>query len=71
MMCSVIRYWVHTASICVFGYWYVMEKDQLHVVVCCLLVGSSDRVRLSDVSAITLHSDKLTTGRRSSPVPQV
>ena len=45
-----------------------------HLVTCCgvsLLVGSSDKVRLTDVSTITLHSDKLTTGRRSSPVPQV
>ena len=33
--------------------------------------GSSDRVRLEDVKALTLYNGKMTTGRRSSPVPQV
>ena len=33
--------------------------------------SKSDKVRLTDVSTITLHSNQLTTGRRSAPVPQV
>ncbi|XP_065904104.1 store-operated calcium entry-associated regulatory factor-like [Dysidea avara] len=55
-----------------------MERSFLLVLVVTLSLvrngrcfGSSDKVRLTDVSTITLHSDKLTTGRRSSPVPQL
>lgn len=36
--------------------------------------GGSDnnqRVRLSDVSALTLHQGQMTIGRRSSPIPQL
>ncbi|XP_076462438.1 store-operated calcium entry-associated regulatory factor-like [Babylonia areolata] len=33
--------------------------------------GHPDRVLLSDVSVLTLHKDKMTAGRRSSPVPQL
>ncbi|EDV22306.1 expressed hypothetical protein [Trichoplax adhaerens] len=32
---------------------------------------SRDRVLLRDVEAITLHSGRMTTGRRSSPIPQI
>jgi len=32
---------------------------------------SRDRVRLQDVQVLTLHQGKMTTGRRSSPVPQL
>ncbi|VDK82099.1 unnamed protein product [Litomosoides sigmodontis] len=32
---------------------------------------SSGKVRLTDVSTLTLYRDKYTTGRRSSPVPQI
>ncbi|XP_071510963.1 store-operated calcium entry-associated regulatory factor-like [Diadema antillarum] len=33
--------------------------------------GKSDRVRLEDVSVLTLHNGKMTAARRSSPVPQL
>ncbi|VDM95408.1 unnamed protein product [Thelazia callipaeda] len=32
---------------------------------------SSKKVRLIDVSTLTLYRDKVTTGRRSSPIPQI
>ncbi|KAL7753967.1 Store-operated calcium entry-associated regulatory factor [Sorochytrium milnesiophthora] len=32
--------------------------------------NAADKVRLSDIRALTLHSGEYTTGRRSSPVPQ-
>ncbi|CAG9534394.1 unnamed protein product [Cercopithifilaria johnstoni] len=32
---------------------------------------SSGKVRLVDVSTLTLHRDKYTTGRRSAPIPQI
>lgn len=30
-----------------------------------------DRVRMRDVTAITLHNGKMTTGRRAAPMPQL
>jgi len=33
--------------------------------------GSKDKVKLKDIDVITLHSGSMTTGRRSSPVPQL
>ncbi|XP_025110985.1 store-operated calcium entry-associated regulatory factor-like isoform X2 [Pomacea canaliculata] len=33
--------------------------------------SNGDRILLKDVSALTLYSNKMTTGRRSSPVPQL
>ena len=35
------------------------------------LSSSSDRVLIKEVTALTLNSGQLTTGRRSSPVPQL
>jgi len=34
-------------------------------------VGGWDKVKLKDVKALTLYSGALTTGRHSSPVPQL
>jgi len=36
----------------------------------CGVMASSDRVLLSDVTSVTLHHGGMTTGRRSSPIPQ-
>ena len=33
--------------------------------------GSNEKVRLRDVDVITLHQGRMTSGRRSSPVPQL
>ncbi|KAK2725794.1 hypothetical protein QYM36_000322 [Artemia franciscana] len=33
--------------------------------------GKDESVRLSDIEVLTLHKDRMTTGRRSSPVPQL
>lgn len=33
--------------------------------------GNSDKIRLEDVNVLTLYNGKMTTGRRSSPVPQL
>nr|XP_039250148.1 store-operated calcium entry-associated regulatory factor-like [Styela clava] len=46
------------------------------VILCCTpcmwtFGFGSDRVLLRDISAITLHQGQMTTGRRSSPVPQL
>uniref|UniRef100_A0A6A7G3G2 Store-operated calcium entry-associated regulatory factor n=1 Tax=Hirondellea gigas TaxID=1518452 RepID=A0A6A7G3G2_9CRUS len=41
-------------------------------IVCAVqFVHSTDRVLLSDVRTITLKADRMTTGRRSNPVPQL
>lgn len=56
-----------------------MKKNILFVLICwlgsvnCGGWGSdnSKRVRLQDVQVLTLHQGKMTTGRRSSPVPQL
>ena len=39
------------------------------LVICCF--GQSDRVLLKDVTALTLHSGKMTTGRRAAPMAQL
>jgi len=57
-----------------------MERTLLLLLCCCCLQslafgwGSNEkqqRVRLQDVQVLTLHQGKMTTGRRSSPVPQL
>lgn len=35
------------------------------------LSESSGKVRLVDVTTLTLYRDKYTTGRRSAPIPQI
>lgn len=36
-----------------------------------LFSDSSGKVRLTDVTTLTLYRDKYTTGRRSAPIPQI
>lgn len=43
----------------------------LYVHVTAGLFGKSDKVRLEDVQTLTLYDGRMTTGRRSSPVPQM
>ncbi|XP_020911780.1 store-operated calcium entry-associated regulatory factor [Exaiptasia diaphana] len=53
-----------------------MDKNMwrfLVLVVCASVAQgwrSSDKIRLTDVQVLTLRHDKMTSGRRSSPVPQ-
>lgn len=37
----------------------------------CLFLGGGEKVRLEDVKVLTLKHGQMTTGRRSSPVPQL
>jgi len=53
-----------------------MKKSILLYILSCLCLvhgwgDDSKRVRLQDVQVLTLHQGKMTTGRRSSPVPQL
>ncbi len=36
-----------------------------------IIIEKDERVKLTDVSVITLYKDKLSNGRRLSPIPQV
>uniref|UniRef100_A0A0M3J4C6 Store-operated calcium entry-associated regulatory factor n=1 Tax=Anisakis simplex TaxID=6269 RepID=A0A0M3J4C6_ANISI len=51
-----------------------ISSFKLHIYVlllCASIVACDDRVRLEDVTTLTLVKGQMTAGRRSAPVPQL
>ena len=69
MCCRNTSSYIKTKFVCDFIYCF--EKQKYTFLVFGGFLSGKDKVILNDVKVLTLRADHMTTGRRSSPVPQV